>query len=303
MNCLTLFRHFLLIPVMILSLLCCALPCSAAESPIGGEDSGLVNLLLIGQDRREGGDFARSDSIILCTFQPDSGKVIFTSFLRDLYVSIPGHDDNRLNAAYAFGGMTLLKETLEENFDLVIDGCIEVDFSRFAGIIDILGGVSMTLRQDEAEAVNDAVPGDLTEGSFLLTGEQALAYARIRNLDADGDFSRTDRQRRLLSALLERWKDANLLSILSVIADILPLISTDLSSREILLLAAKLFPLLDNPSMVSHRIPAAGTYSCSTIRGMSVLTADMDSARKILRQTLLISPEELSAQSSMSDRE
>jgi len=278
--------RFLLISVLILQLIL-PLPCSAAETHIGGKDSGIVNLLLIGQDQRDPEDTARSDSIILCTLQPDAGKVVITSFLRDLYVTIPGHDDNRLNAAYALGGMELLRNTMEENFGLAIDGCIEVDFSRFAGIIDLLGGVSIDLRQDEADAVNRAVPGTLSEGSFLLTGEQALAYARIRNLDADGDFSRTNRQRKLLSALLHRWEDASFLSILSVIADILPLIATDLSSREVLLLAAKLFPLLKAPAIVSQRIPAAGTYSCSTIRGMAVLTADMDSARKLLEETLL----------------
>lgn len=296
MNYLTFFRRIFLIPILILSLLTAALPCSAAEAVIGGKDSGLVNLLLIGQDRRKEEEPARSDSIILCTLHPDTGKVIITSFLRDLYVAIPGHEDNRLNASYALGGMALLKQTLEENFSLSIDGCIEVDFSRFAGIIDLLGGVTLELRQDEADAVNAAVEGTLCEGSHLLTGEQALAYTRIRNLDSDGDFSRTDRQRKLLSALLQRWQNASLLSILSAIADILPLISTDLSSREILLLAARLFPLLDDPEVVSQKVPAAGTYTCSTIRGMAVLTADMDAARKMLRQTLVVSPEDAAGQ-------
>lgn len=285
----SILRRTLLIPVLVLTLLLSALPCSADEPAIGGKDSGLVNLLLIGQDQRHEGETARSDSIILCTLQPDTGKVVITSFLRDLYVPIPGYEDNRLNAAYALGGRELLQKTMEENFGVAIDGCIEVDFSRFAGIIDLLGGVTLELRLDEAEAVNKQISGCLTEGNQLLSGEQALAYARIRHLDADGDFSRTDRQRKLLFSLLQQWKDASLLSILSVIADILPMISTDLSSREILLLAAKLFPLLDHPEITSQSIPAPGTYDCCTVRGMAVLTADMEEVRKLLQQTLPVS--------------
>lgn len=285
-------RRLFLIFLLVLSMLPLSLPCRAAETMIGGKDSGLVNLLLIGQDQQAEEAAARSDAIILCTLQPDAGKVIITSFLRDLYVSIPGHGENRLNAAFALGGMELLRQTIEDQFGVSVDGCIAVDFSHFSGIIDILGGVTMTLRQDEADAINSAVPGELTEGSFLLNGEQALAYARIRRLDADGDFSRTDRQRRLLSALLERWEDASFLSVLSAIADILPLVSTTLNSREILLLGAKLFPLMKEPELLSQRIPAAGTYCACTIRGMAVLKADMDAARSLLMKTLPVCPEE-----------
>ena len=253
---------------------------------IGGEDSGLINILLVGQDRRNTEASARADTVILCSFHPDSKSVVLTSFLRDLYIQIPGIGGNRLNAAYAWGGIELLQQTLQENLNIHIDGCIEVDFSQFAGIIDILGGVTLELRQDEADAINKTVSGTLTEGLQSLTGQQALAYSRIRNLDADGDFSRTERQRKLLTSLLDSYRDAGFLKILSAIADTLPLISTDLSSKEILHLAAALFPLLDGPTLISQRIPADGTYSYSTIRGMEVLTADWEEVRKQLAETL-----------------
>ena len=249
-------------------------------SMIGGEDSGLINILLVGQDRRDEKTPARADTIILCSFHPESKSVILTSFLRDLYVQIPGIGGNRLNAAYAWGGMELLKQTLLENLNIQIDGCIDVDFSQFAGIIDILGGVSLELRQDEADAINTSVEGTLREGFQVLNGQQALAYSRIRKLDTDGDFSRTERQRKLLTSLLDSYRDAGFLKILSAIADALPLISTDLSSKEVLQLAAKLFPLMDAPSIISQRIPADGTYTYSTIRGMEVLTADLEESHR-----------------------
>ena len=266
-----------------------SIPASASEAMserIGGEGSGLINILLVGQDRRDEKSPARADTIILCSFQPESKSVVLTSFLRDLYIPIPGIGENRLNAAYAIGGIPLLRQTLCENLNLHIDGCIDVDFSQFADIIDILGGVTLELRQDEADIINKAVTGTLSEGIQSLNGQQALVYSRIRNLDSDGDFSRTERQRKLLTSLLSSYRDAGFLKILSAIADTLPLISTDLSSKEILYLAAKLFPLLDNPSVVSQRIPADGTYSYSTIRGMEVLTADLKEVRKALAEIL-----------------
>lgn len=277
------------------SLLCliliCTLSIHAAASDIqpemiGGEDSGLINILLVGQDRRDEKIPARADTIILCTFHPESKSVVLTSFLRDLYVQIPGIGGNRLNAAYANGGTALLKQTLRENLNIHIDGCIDVDFSQFAGIIDILGGVTLELRQDEADAINKTVTGTLCEGIQPMNGQQALAYSRIRNLDSDGDFSRTERQRKLLTSLLSSYQDAGLLKILSAIADTLPLISTDLSGKEVLHLAAKLFPLLDNPSIISQRVPVEGSYSYRTIRGMEVLVANPEETYIHLTNTL-----------------
>lgn len=292
-QCLTIF----LCAAFLLLFLSPAVVCSATSPAeptdpglIGGEDSGLINILLIGQDRREDAG-GRSDSVILCSFCPESREITITSFLRDLYVEIPGYESNRLNAAYAHGGMELLRQTMEKNFGIAIDGCIEADFSHFSQIIDILGGVSIELRQDEADLINSTVPGTLTEGVHLLTGDQALAYSRIRALDKDGDFSRTLRQRKLLSSLLDSYRNASLLTVLSVVVDTLPMISTDLSKKQILVLAAALFPMLDDPGIKSQRIPQDGAYSYSTIRGMEVLTADMQEIRDHLRESLLPSPE------------
>ena len=141
---------------------------------LGGFGSELVNVLLVGQDGREGDETARSDSIILCSYNRSSKKLVMTSFLRDLYLPIPGHGSNRVNAAYAMGGIELLEQTLEDNFSLHIDGGIEVDFSQFSGIIDLLGGVELTLRQDEADYLNRELGASLTEGPQQLSGEEAL---------------------------------------------------------------------------------------------------------------------------------
>ena len=253
---------------------------------IGGKGSQLVNILLIGQDRRPGEDRARSDSMILCTYNKKTKTLVMTSILRDLYVAIPGYQDNRINVAYAAGGMKLLNETLETNFGIRVDGNIEVDFTQFADIVDLVGGVRMELRADEAAHINAVVGGNLTEGSTLLNGQQALTYARIRTLDADGDFSRTNRQRKVISAIVDSYKSAGLTTLLSLLDDVLPMITTDMSNLKIAGYALEVFPSLSDMTIVSQRIPADGTYTGKTIRGMSVLVADMDAVRQMLAETL-----------------
>ena len=110
------------------------------------EDDHLINILLVGQDRREGEGRQRSDTMILCSINLETGETSLISFLRDLYVQIPGgYSDNRLNATYAFGGFDLLDATLTENFGVSIDGNFEVDFTGFEAIIDMVGGIDIEL--------------------------------------------------------------------------------------------------------------------------------------------------------------
>ena len=251
-----------------------------------GRDSDIINILLIGQDRREDETRARSDSMILCTFHKSEKKLTMTSFLRDTYVKIPGYGQNRINVAYAAGGMSLLNKTLENNFGVHIDGNVEVDFYQFADIVDLLGGVEVDLRNDEAQWVNRETGSGLSEGTNLLNGQQALAYARIRKLDADGDFSRTNRQRKVITALLDAYRDTSLSSALSLLEQVLPLITTDMTDREILGYAVSLFPLLTGGEVVSQHIPAAGTYASRNIDGMAVLVADLEANRQVLKDTL-----------------
>ncbi len=257
------------------------------DDQIGGPGSHIVNILLIGQDRREGEERARSDSMILCTFNKRTKQITMTSFLRDLYVPIPGHGSNRINAAYTLGGMKLLDKTLRENFGIYIDGNVEVDFGHFAQIIDLLGGVDMELRQDEANFINKETGSDLAAGMQRLNGEQALMYSRIRKLDSDGDFSRTDRQRKVMSALFQAYKNSGINTMLSLVQQILPMVDTDMGTIEMMLLAMELVPMLSQAEVVSQHVPAAGTYTDQNIQGMSVLVPDTEAVRQMLENTLL----------------
>lgn len=251
-----------------------------------GDSDDVINILLIGQDRRPGESRARSDSMILCTINKDTKSIVLTSFLRDLYVQIPGYGNNRINASYAWGGMELLNDTLEQNFGIHVDGNVEVDFNQFADIVDLLGGVPMELRNDEANYINSDTQSSLSSGMQVLNGKQALSYARIRSLDADGDLSRSSRQRKVLDALFNQVKDSGLVTLLGLLDEVLPMVTTDMSNGEILGYATKLFPMFSDATITSQRVPADDAYKLAMINGMSVLVADMDKTRQLLRDTL-----------------
>lgn len=237
----------------------------------------VVNILLIGQDRRTESR-ARSDAMILATFNKSSGAIVLTSFLRDLYVQIPGYENNRLNAAYAYGGMALLDETLETNFGVQVDYNIEVDFSEFSTVIDTLGGVDITLTQAEADYLG------LSPGLNHMDGETALAYSRIRYLDSD--FKRTERQRNVLTSVYDSVRGMGFSSALSLVDQVFPLLTTDMTNLQIISLATDLFPMLSGSTITSGRVPADGTWSYATVRGMSVIVADFDANRDYLADTL-----------------
>ena len=225
--------------------------------------------------------------MILCTYNKTNSQLTMTSFLRDLYVPIPGHGSNRINAAYSFGGTPLLKKTIDQNFNIAIDGSIEVDFTHFSEIIDQLGGLKIELRQDEAKVINRQAGSSLTEGLQHLDGFQVLTYSRIRSLDIDGDVSRTNRQRKVLNALVDSLRESSLKELTPIIGKILPMLTTDMNRGQLFLYAMEILPHLSQMEIHSQRIPADGTFSDQTIDGMSVLVADMAQQRQYLRESLL----------------
>lgn len=247
------------------------------------EEEHIKNILLIGQDRRPGQGRQRSDAMILCSINTETKTLTMTSFLRDLYVQIPGYQDNRLNAPYALGGMTLLQETLKLNFGIQVDGCVEVDFSQFEKIIDLMGGVDISLTAAEASHLNGQ-GFSLKEGLNHMDGKAALAYSRIRYIGTD--FGRTNRQRTVLTAIVEQSRDISLGRMQSLLEGILGLITTNMSNGQLLELAMECFPMLKNLQVNTQHIPAEGTYLYASVRGMSVIVADMRANRQILADTI-----------------
>lgn len=256
-----------------------------------GEGEHIINILLIGQDRREGQGRQRSDAMILCTINRDDKTVTLTSFMRDMYVQIPGYRANRINASYELGGMQLLDATLEQNFGVQIDGNVEVDFDGFMEVIDMLGGIDIELNSSEASYLNrrgnwdvdDSTAGqwNLKEGMNHLTGEQALAYSRIRYI-GNGDYERTERQRTVLNTMFEMCKDLSVRELNNLLQKLLPYLTTDMTNSEILGYTAQLFPMMSDLKIAMQRVPADGTFSDAYIDGMAVLKVDLEANKEIL---------------------
>lgn len=248
-------------------------------------NNDVLNILLIGTDDREDVQGSRSDSMILCSLNKKTKEITLTSLMRDCYVEIPDHGNNRLNAAYAFGGTQLLIDTIEQNFKIDIDRYVKVNFFSFMDIVDAIGGVDIDLSDDEIRVLNlylgevneildeegtDAISGPA--GVYHLNGKQALAYSRNR-YTGNSDFSRTERQRNVLNAIKESVKNSSIIELNNLLNVILPYITTDLTKGECFSL------LLDAPSylsneMTSSRIPYDGTFTNVTINKMAVLSLD-----------------------------
>lgn len=245
------------------------------------KDKDVVNILLIGQDRRPGETRARSDSMIIATINKKTKSIRLTSLMRDLYVQIPGYSDNRINAAYAFGGMELLDETIEKNFAVHIDGNIEVDFDGFTEVINIIDGVDIDLYQAEADHLNGQNSSwNLKAGVNHLNGEQALAYARIRYV-GNSDYERTDRQRRVLMEVFNKMKSISISEMLELSDTIFPLLTTDLSNTDLIGYGVSILKM-GGSEIETYRIPGDGAYTPASIRGMSVLVPDLEKNRELL---------------------
>lgn len=256
------------------------------------DDDELINILLVGQDRRPGQGRQRSDTMILCSINPDTMEISLISFLRDLYVQIPGgYSDNRLNATYVFGGFPLLNQTLEKNFGIHVDYNVEVDFEGFMGIIDYVGGIDIELTEAEADYLRrwpergKGVVWDLNAGMNHLDAKQALAYARIRKIDSD--FGRTNRQRIVLSKLFEKIKDCSFSELSTMAEDILPLLTTDMTNNDIWGLLLKIAPSLSKAELNSYSVPDTGDFYYARIRGMSVIVPYLGQIQDKLEKTYL----------------
>lgn len=248
--------------------------------------SGVVNILLIGQDTRVEGQRARSDSMILLSINKNTSQVTMVSLMRDLYVQIPGYSNNKLNAAFQFGGFELLDATIEANFGIPIDYNVEVDFSGFSDIIDTIGGIDITLSAEEAEYLNETNGiTSLVEGANHLDGALALSYARTRYVGFY-DFQRTYRQRTVLLAIFEQMRNESWTTLLSIYDQIADDLSTDLSNNNILSIAFSTY-MMGVDHINSYRLPTDDLYSNEVIRSMDVLVInDWDRARELLRAFL-----------------
>ena len=269
---------------------------TAAKEPF--KESGVKNILLIGNDSRSADESGRSDAMILVSISSKTNTIHMTSLLRDIYVDIPGHDGNRLNAAYAYGGPELLMETLEENFDISVNRYMLVNFQAFANLVDAVGGVTLELSNEEVQYVNgylveynqlegrpeetDYLDSSLS-GTIHLNGPQALAYCRNRYIGSD--FARTERQRKVISAAVKNAPVALVANGGDLIEGVMSNVTTNLTKTELsgLMMQA---PMMLTYEMISGSIPLEGTYSNANIRGMAVLEVDFETNKEYIQKEI-----------------
>ena len=267
------------------------------------QDSKVLNVMLFGEDNKGEDEHGRTDTMILMSIDNRHKKLKLTSFQRDTYVYIPGYGNNKINAAYTFGGPKLTIETIEANFGIKIDRYAVVDFDSFIDIINTLGGIDMEVTQDEIAYINYQMykNGQSDEWSTIkdpaglvhLNGQEALWYARNRGLTIgeddneigiDGDdWDRTSRQRKLLEKLFNDMKKADITKIISIVSTVGPMITTNLKKDEITALVSHAITYLSY-SVEQYYVPTEGLwyYNDNTPAGSVIDIADMDAQRLAL---------------------
>lgn len=233
-------------------------------------DKDVVNILLVGSDRRSDEEAAgRSDSSMIATINFKTKELKLTSIMRDIYVEIPGHEKDKLNSAYAYGGVELLYKTIAKNFGIKIDKYCVVDFDTFEKVINEVGGIEIDLEEKEAKYLNTTnyiskkKYRTVKAGKQTLNGNQALGYSRIRYVVSkkygDGDFGRTGRQRAVLEATFNKVKDQSLTKILDIALKVLGDVSTDMDADYMKSLAASVIKM-GTTDIDQMRIPIEGSY-------------------------------------------
>jgi len=245
--------------------------------------SGVVNILLLGLDEHQDVNRGRSDAIMIATVDKSRGQLKLTSLMRDMYLPIPGQRDNRLNAAYAFGGTSLVMRTINENFGLDLKQYVVVDFLAFEKIIDIIGGIPIEISASEVRALSTSLE-IVEKGLQTLNGRQALAYARLRSVGRD-DFDRVDRQQKVIAKLFEKVSTMNFLRFPGILSTILPYVRTNISTLEILSIGTTVLGFEDR-KINRFRLPFEGTYNPATIREMMVLVPDIAENTRLLHEFL-----------------
>lgn len=260
-------------------------------------DGDVYNVLLIGVDRRDDSWAGNSDSMILLSINREKKQLSLISLMRDTYVEIPEIGMDKLNAAHAYGAGPLLVETVSQNFEIDVDRYVRVDFEGMINIIDRIGKMQISMTDDEVIVANDYIramcdsldrdPEDylIPEGGTIeCDGMRAVAYARIRYV-GNYDYQRTERQRLIMTNLIQELSDMNLFEIYDTALDILPLVTHNIPESEIWSLLLQATELFDY-TIVQDRIPYDGLFENQKINEQDVLVPEWEETIERLKDTI-----------------
>lgn len=201
----------------------------------------VINVLLVGADTKN--NAGNTDVMMLVSLNRKTKQLKMVSFLRDSYLyvdSAKGSYCTKLNAAFSMGGPECLMQTIENNYKIKIDNYVMVNFASFVAIIDAMGGVTVDVQKYEADYNYKKFKVELPYGdNVTLDGKQALCFCRIRGCDADGDVSRTRRQRQVIDSIIDRVTNASIGDLNKYLDILLPYVDTGYSEGQILSLGIK----------------------------------------------------------------
>ena len=263
------------------------------EAPKETED--VINIALFGSDYSEFYDVSAADATMILAIDTENNKIKLCSLMRDIYLDLPDGGKMNLNYTILDGGVSSILKAINYNFNLKIDKFVQVDLKRLPKIIDALGGIEMNITEDELQYINgyidniDKNNGTNTEhittsGTQLLNGTQASAYCRIRYTEGR-DYRRTERQRDVLNALFVKFKDISLTEVPSMINEILPLVTTNLTNSEIISISTKALGMgLSN--IEQGRFPSDGNIISSVFTDMYHTNIDIEGTTEELHKFL-----------------
>ena len=271
----------------------------------------VMNILLIGEDLRDTAteDAGNTDVMMIISVNKKDRTITETSIMRDCYVYFPDYGySNRINAAYWHGGIELTQKTIEDYLGLKIDRYVLVNFKVFIDIVDTLGGLDLTVTDEEANGYPGADPnGDNTRGmqnpldeqnkylgnkkgtdyikkggDLHLNGNQALAYARLRHV-GNSDYDRTARQRKVIKEMIKKSKKLSIIEMDKLANKIFPQIKTDVTEGE---MAELLIEMLEHRKykVQEFRVPMDDTYANQVVNGMDVLDVDFWTNSEMLKK-------------------
>jgi len=275
---------------MICMLLAAVMLCASAFA--AHAESEVMNVLLLGTDRRSDKGYGLADTMIIASINPAAGSVKLSSIMRDTWVEIDGHGGEKINAANKFGGPELAMQTVNKYFGTDIDKYVLVDMQGFVAIINLIGGISVPVTEQEMANINqqliwDALDFELVNSeeltqfgeSVLLNGNQALAYARQRV--SDSDFKRVNRQYNVFKAMFDEVIHYDLLSLLSIANTMFGYVETNLKMDECIAIASSVI-MSGMESIEQYRLPADGSYTSGKVNGVWRIDPDFEKNAELL---------------------
>lgn len=258
------------------------------------EDPGqdVVNVALFGLDRRAKDEASRSDAIMVASIDKKHKKIKLSSIMRDTYVDVPGYGMTKITHAYAYGGPKLAIKTLNENFNLDIKDYVTVDFFSLEKIIDSLGGVTIDVKPEEVKYINsymtevsniekEKITTVKSSGKVNLNGMQAVAYSRIRYIG--NDFERTERQRKVLTEMLNKIQEAGITKYPSIVSNLLPYVETSITKGDMLSMGSSILSS-GTKTVDQERFPVNGYWNDMMINGVYYLGADLKATSEQLHK-------------------